>query len=383
MEEAVAVVEERAGQLVLLRLLIVELGDPVVGESVNAGVGVAEDFAPQLPLETIASLADRHRQGMLGSLRDVRGASSRRVASATSPKGRTEAGETGRFPPAGPSGDRRPRMRIAAHRVTTAREVFMRYVLPRLTVLTGFAALTCVVMPAAFAAIPSPAPTTFGPSGSSIDARCLVAATVRSTASQQGCLERVVTGAVRLRVVVRADPPPSYRIRLLACTALNACNAAISTVVRSEPPPADSPARAMTRLTLTVARAALGPGATRICARQDPFPPLGAPSDAALLGGQAFANDYAGGFEATVGKEGVIVEGWIINPRSNAPVKIEVRRGAMTRTAAARLAYPRSKASFPDFDGFHGFRLLLPFVGRGGSYESLPRDAGLRTQDGR
>ena len=245
----------------------------------------------------------------------------------------------------------------------------MRYVLPRLTVLTGFAALTCVVMPAAFAAIPSPAPTTFGPSGSSIDARCLVAATVRSTASQQGCLERVVTGAVRLRVVVRADPPPSYRIRLLACTALNACNAAISTVVRSEPPPADSPARAMTRLTLTVARAALGPGATRICARQDPFPPLGAPSDAALLGCQAFANDYAGGFEATVGKEGVIVEGWIINPRSNAPVKIEVRRGAMTRTAAARLAYPRSKASFPDFDGFHGFRLLLPFVGRGGSYE--------------
>ena len=249
----------------------------------------------------------------------------------------------------------------------------MRYLLPRLTVLTGFAALACVVTSAAFAAIPPPPPTQFGPSGSNVDSGCARKASIYSTSSQQGCLERVVTGPARLRVVVRAAPPLNYRIRLLACTsAFNSCTAAVATLVRQELPPAGSPARTMTRFTYSVDRAALAQSALRICARQDALLSIGGPSQAALLGCQPFATEYAGEFQATVTKEGVVVDGWIINPRSREAVKVLLRRTAkpaLFPRGAARLPDARSKERFPDFPASHGFRFVLPFLGRGGTFE--------------
>ena len=213
-------------------------------------------------------------------------------------------------------------------------------------------------------------PVVFGGTGFSHDGACAKASQTHETASGHGCFERVVVTPTHLRAVVRAAPPPTYRLRLLGCTALGSCGAATAAVITAEAPAAGSPPSSMTRYTLLLPRTELS-NATRVCARQDASPPVTGPSDAAALGCLPYApgSAPAGAFRVRILKEGVVVDGWIIDPRSAKPVIVEARRGTAKVREVAKRSDRRSKARWPGFDSRHGFRLVLPFVGQGGAYQ--------------
>jgi hypothetical protein len=124
----------------------------------------------------------------------------------------------------------------------------------------------------------------------------------------------------------------------------------------------------MTRYTFLASRVGLPASTSRICVRQDPTISIGGSTNAALLGCLPVPTEYGGGFRTTLGKQGVVVDGWIINPGTKAPVTVEIRRGTTSVRQTAKLRDNRSKGRWPEFETTHGFRIVIPFVGHGGTY---------------
>ena len=116
-------------------------------------------------------------------------------------------------------------------------------------------------------------------------------------------------------------------------------------------------------------------GVSRICGLVNTdtigtFGPAASGSPLSCLDLSAPLMQAAGALRITPGRQGLQLEGWAIDPRTDASGTILLRNGAGTASpqvsAVAGEADARSTTSWPGFSGNHGFRATLPYTGRPG-----------------
>jgi hypothetical protein len=221
-------------------------------------------------------------------------------------------------------------------------------------------------------------PAIFGGNASSINYTC-AHLTDYETA---GCLEGYEILPAHLRVFVRTNPPNNhYEIWVFACASAQDCPVFVRTVENKETPSPDDPSGTMARFSFLLPRP-FNSSINAICASLfDRFPPPSPPSTPGMpplppnyqstpLGCIPFSEKNlgpAGAFRVRATKEGVVVDGWVLNPGADEPVPVEVRRANDSTTVTASDSDTRSQVRWPSFSANHGFQVVLPFVGTGGT----------------
>jgi hypothetical protein len=90
-------------------------------------------------------------------------------------------------------------------------------------------------------------------------------------------------------------------------------------------------------------------------------------------------SEAAGALRITPGRQGLELEGWVIDPQTDTSGTVDIRKGVgearSSANAIADDADMRSTTSWPGFSGNHGFTATLPYTGRPGTTTICVRPA--------
>ena len=244
-------------------------------------------------------------------------------------------------------------------------------------ILCAMATLMCVGgCSAAPEAAPVPElPYTFGPRGYG-EGACARPDPVRPPADAfpSGCVVRYVFRPGSIEVDLQVfNVPAAGTVVATACVSPTQCPAA-AFAPKSERRPTGSGSDVYTaHIPLHPGKAR---GVSRICGLVNTeaigsFVPPTSGHPLRCLNLSAPLIEVVGGLRITPGRDGLQLEGWVIDPQTDTSGTVAIRNGIGVASpqvnAVAGKADVRSMTSWPGFSGNHGFTATLPYTGRAGT----------------